>query len=184
MTGGSTSRSTSSGASSTLGKPGTSARTIPVSTRTIACGILSHVARTAAAAPRPAAGSGAGSSRSWASPAGADGPGRSAMLPADDHGTEAFRSALDVGLGPIIAWRHFVVPTAVLVLVLDAGRVPRYDLFLGRALRRSAGQVVGREGLGEHPIDAVGPTAVVLDDFIGNLGHACSCYCREGSLPP
>src|SRR6266568_2177001 len=152
MTGGSTSRSTSSGASSTLGKPGTSARTIPVSTRTIACGILSHLAR----------------------PAAADGPSRSAMLPADDHGTEALRSALDVGLGSIIAWRHFVVPTAVLVLVLDAGRDPRYDLFLGRALGRLAGQVVGREGLGEHPIDAVGPTAVVLDDFIGDLGHACS----------
>src|SRR3984893_15785822 len=80
-------------------------------------------------------------------------------------------SALDVGLGSIIAGRHFVVPTTILVLVRDARRVSPNDLFFRCALRPSAGHVVGREGLGEHPIDPVGPTAVMFDDLIGDLGH-------------
>src|SRR6266702_2544601 len=44
------------------------------------------------------------------------------------------RSALDVGLGSIVACRHFVVPAAILVLVRDARRVSRHDLFLRCAL--------------------------------------------------
>src|ERR1700730_1506771 len=50
MTGGSTRSNTSSGASSTLGKPGTSAKPTPVSTRRIAGGILRRMAMTATAA--------------------------------------------------------------------------------------------------------------------------------------
>src|SRR2546428_2889056 len=50
MTGGSTRSSTSSGASSTVGRPGTSASATPVSTSGIAGGILSRAATTATAA--------------------------------------------------------------------------------------------------------------------------------------
>src|SRR6202030_3838755 len=81
-------------------------------------------------------------------------------------------SALDVGLGSVTSPRHFVVPSAILVLVRDARRVSRDDLLLRRALGRFACHVVGREGLGEPPIDPIGPTAVVLDDLICDLGHA------------
>src|SRR5262250_1963570 len=50
MSGGSTSSSTSSGASSTAGRPGTSASATPVSTSRIELGILSRAAATATAA--------------------------------------------------------------------------------------------------------------------------------------
>ena len=50
MTGGSTSSSTSSGASSTAGRPGISASTTPVSTSRMAGGIFSRAATTATAA--------------------------------------------------------------------------------------------------------------------------------------
>jgi hypothetical protein len=91
-------------------------------------------------------------------------------------------SALDVGLGSIIACRYFVVPMAILVLVRNACRVSRDDLFLCRALRCSAGHVVGREGLGEHPIDPVGLPAVVFDDLIGDLGHASLLKLMDGLI--
>src|SRR2546430_2568323 len=81
-------------------------------------------------------------------------------------------SALDVGLGSIVACRHFIVPATILVLIRDVRRVSWDDLFLRCALRRSAGHVVGRKGLGEPPINPVRPTAVMFDDLIGDLGHA------------
>jgi hypothetical protein len=49
-------------------------------------------------------------------------------------------------------------------------------LFLRRALRRLASEVVGREGLGEHAIGAVSPTAVMFDDLIGDLAHVSLLY--------
>jgi hypothetical protein len=49
---------------------------------------------------------------------------------------------LDVGFGSIIAFRQFVVPMTILVLIGDAGRVSRHDLFLRGALRRFTGHVV------------------------------------------
>ncbi len=53
MTGGKTSSSTTSGASSTAGRPGMSARMTPVSTNRMASGILSRAATTATAATTP-----------------------------------------------------------------------------------------------------------------------------------
>src|SRR5271166_6990495 len=50
MTGGNTRSKTSSGASSSVGKPGTSARATPVSTKRMADGILSRAATSATAA--------------------------------------------------------------------------------------------------------------------------------------
>ena len=67
-------------------------------------------------------------------------------------------SALDVGLGSITAWRRFVVPTTILVFVRNAHRVSRNELLLRCVIRRSASQVMRREGLGEHPIDLIDPT--------------------------
>src|SRR5258705_4080264 len=81
------------------------------------------------------------------------------------------RLAFDVGLGSVTAWRHFIVPATILVLVRDAGRLSRNHLLLRCALRRFASQVVGREGLGEHGTHAVSPTAVMFDDLIGDLAH-------------
>src|ERR1700704_2969139 len=88
-----------------------------------------------------------------------------------ENAVRARRSALDVGLWAIVAARDFIVPTAVLVLVGDAGRDAGDDLFPGGALGRLARQVMGLEGLGVDPIDPVRPPAVMLDDLIGDLGH-------------
>src|ERR1700704_2055854 len=80
-------------------------------------------------------------------------------------------SALDVGLGTIGAFRDLAVPLTLVVLIRDAGRAARHLLLAGGALRRPAGQVVRGISLGEHPVDPVGPAAVMLDDLIGDLGH-------------
>src|ERR1700734_1175658 len=80
-------------------------------------------------------------------------------------------SALDVGLRPVGAGGQLLVPPPVGVFPRDGPGFARYVLFAGGALRRLAGEVVGREGLGEDAVDLVGPAAVVLDDMVGDLGH-------------
>src|ERR1700719_553311 len=82
-----------------------------------------------------------------------------------------FPSSLDIGIGSISAGRQFVVPTPIVVFVRDGCRVPGDDLFPRRALRSRAGQVVARKWFREHPIDAIGPTPIMFDDLVGNLGH-------------
>src|SRR3979409_1339859 len=88
------------------------------------------------------------------------------------HRMRGVASAFDVGLGPVIAGRHLLVPMAILVLVGDAGGLSRNALLLHGALRRLAGAVVRREGFGINPVDPVGPAAVMLDDLVGDSGHA------------
>src|SRR5580700_3703663 len=80
-------------------------------------------------------------------------------------------SALDVGFRPIGACGQLLVPPAVGVFPRDGSGFSRHMLFAGGAFRGLAGEVVGREGLGEDAVDLVGPAAVVLDDMIGDLGH-------------
>ena len=79
--------------------------------------------------------------------------------------------ALDVGLGPIATWRRFVVPTTTFVFVRNIRCVSRNDLLVRRAIRRLASQVMRWKGFGKHPVDAIGPTTVMLDNLVNNLGH-------------
>jgi len=72
--------------------------------------------------------------------------------------------ALDVGLGPIATWRRFVVPTTTFVFVRNIRCVSRNDLLVRCAIRRLASQVMRRKGFGKHPVDAIGPTTVVLNN--------------------
>src|SRR5437660_2474598 len=80
-------------------------------------------------------------------------------------------SPLHFRLRSVIAAGHFVVPTALPILVGDAGSGTGHELFLRGPLRRPPRQVVGRKCLGENPVRAIRPTAVVLDDFVCDLGH-------------
>src|SRR5258707_7765854 len=82
-----------------------------------------------------------------------------------------FPSSLDISIGSISAGRQFVVPTPIVVFVRDGCRLPGDDLFPRRALRSRTGQVVARKWFREHPIDAIGPTPIVFDDLVGDLGH-------------
>src|SRR6266516_3512675 len=69
------------------------------------------------------------------------------------------------------------MPVPILVFVGNARCISRDNLFARSALRRAAGHVVARERLGEHAVYPIGPAAVMLDDFIGDLRHVCSCCC-------
>src|SRR5215213_5661443 len=60
---------------------------------------------------------------------------------------------------------------SVLVLVGDARGFSRHTLSPSRALRRIACLVVRREGLREDPVSPISPTAVVLDNLVGDRGH-------------
>src|SRR3984885_10133621 len=78
-------------------------------------------------------------------------------------------SALDVGFRPIGAGGQLLVPPPVGVFPRDGPGFARHVLFAGGALRGLAGEVVGREWLGEDAVDLVGPAAVMIDDMIGDL---------------
>src|ERR671912_1437954 len=60
---------------------------------------------------------------------------------------------------------------SVLVLVGDARGFSRYAFPPSRPPRRIACLVVRREGLREDPVNPVSPTAVVLDNLVGDRGH-------------
>src|SRR4051794_19369567 len=93
-------------------------------------------------------------------------------------------SALDVRLGPIAASREFVVPATVLVLPGDARGLARHDLLPCRAFRSSVGLIVGGEGLGEDVAHLVGPSAVMFDDLVADLGHEWLLCRSNQSLEP
>src|ERR1700722_13499547 len=61
---------------------------------------------------------------------------------------------------------------AALILVCDASGRSWDDLLPGGTLCRFARQIVGSEGFREYSIDPVGPAAVMLDNLVGDLGHA------------
>src|SRR5215213_8287957 len=93
-------------------------------------------------------------------------------------------SALDVRLGPIAASREFVVPATVLVLPGDARGLARHDLLPCRAFRSSVGLIMGGEGLGEDVAHLVGPSAVMFDDLVADLGHEWLLCRSNQSLEP
>jgi hypothetical protein len=80
-------------------------------------------------------------------------------------------SILDFGNWSIAAVRQLMVPAAVLVLVRDAGRLSWDALFRGGAFSGSAGRSVAWKSLRDNPINTVGPTAVMLNDFVNYMGH-------------
>src|SRR3954470_992272 len=98
--------------------------------------------------------------------------------------TPSRSSALDVRLGPIAASREFGVPATVLVLPGDARGLARHDLLPCRAFRRSVGLIVAGEGLGEDVAHLVGPSAVVFDDLVADLGHEWLLCRSNQSLEP
>src|SRR3954449_9037497 len=91
-------------------------------------------------------------------------------------------SAHDVRLGPIAASREFVVPATVLVLPGDARGLARHNLLSCRAFRSSVGLIMGGEGLGEDVAHLVGPSAVMFDDLVADLGHEW-LLCRSNQSP-
>src|SRR3954452_21627126 len=93
-------------------------------------------------------------------------------------------SVLDVRLGSIAASREFVVPATVLVLPGDARGLARHDLLPCRAFRCSVGIIVGGEGLGEDVAHLVGPSAVMFDDLVADLGHEWLLCRSNQSLEP
>ena len=65
-----------------------------------------------------------------------------------------------------MAIRQLVVPAAVLVLVRDAGRISWDALLCRGVLGSSAGRIVAWRSLRDDPVNAIGPTAIMLNDFV------------------
>src|SRR6516225_7685384 len=78
---------------------------------------------------------------------------------------------LDDGARAVSAAGGFRVPLALVILVLDSFRVAGDFLLLGGRPRRSERLGMGREGFRKHTVDFIGPAAVVLDNFVGDLRH-------------
>src|SRR5215470_9430975 len=63
------------------------------------------------------------------------------------------------------------MPTAIAIFVGNASRLTG-DTLLARGLFRCPVSFrVSRKGLREHAVDAIGPSAIVLDNLIDDLGH-------------
>jgi len=66
--------------------------------------------------------------------------------------------------------RKRTLPTTILVFLRNARRVSRNELLLRCVIRRSASQVMRREGFGEHPIDLIDPTRWAPRSVIWSAG--------------
>ncbi len=94
--------------------------------------------------------------------------------------------ALDVGLGPIAAWRLFFAPTTIFAFVRNIRRNSWNELLLRCTFRCLASQVMRRKSFGIHPVDSIGLTTVVLDNFVNDLGHGSlltPTFCRSPRRP-
>src|SRR5271155_4394723 len=89
-------------------------------------------------------------------------------LPAD---TGPLRSTFNGGFRAIGTAVHLVVPASFLVFVGNVCRLARRGLFARRQSRSLAGQFAGGEGLGVRSISLVRPSAIMLNNFIGNRAH-------------
>src|SRR3954447_7392301 len=78
---------------------------------------------------------------------------------------------LDVGLRAVGARGGLGVPFAVGRLVLDGLGAAGYPLFRRRAPCGGKRGIVTRKALGKRAIDGIGPTAVMLNDFVDDMGH-------------
>src|SRR5690242_20624914 len=77
----------------------------------------------------------------------------------------------NVRMRTIRAARGFRVPLALGIFVLDDLGVARRFLFLRGGLCGPQRGSMSRESLGKNTVDLVGPAAIVLDDFVGDIGH-------------
>src|SRR5262249_532609 len=96
---------------------------------------------------------------------------RASLGPCADETLPRRSSTLDVGLGPIGTGGDFVVPAALLVFPGNRGGLARKNLLAGGALGRFSGLIVSGECFRERAIDPVGPSSIVLDDLVSDLGH-------------
>src|SRR5229473_4718323 len=78
---------------------------------------------------------------------------------------------LDIGLRTVAAGGGFGVPLAVGGFVFDRLGSAGHALLGGGAPGGGKCRGMGRERFGKHAIDGIGPAAVVLDDFVGDVGH-------------
>src|SRR3954466_12445116 len=81
------------------------------------------------------------------------------------------RLVLDVGLGTIAAGCGFGVPLAVGRLVFDGFSTPGHALLGGGPLCSRKRGGMARKGFRECAFDGISPAAIMLDDFVGDMGH-------------
>src|SRR5271167_4426742 len=79
---------------------------------------------------------------------------------------------LDIGFRTVAAGGGLGVPFAVGGLVFDRLGAARHALLGGNPLGGGKRGGMGRERLRKHPIDGIGPAAVMLNDLVGDMGHA------------
>src|SRR5437763_1233193 len=78
---------------------------------------------------------------------------------------------LDVGFRTVATSGGFAVPLAIGRLVFDRLGPPRHALLGGGPpCGRKRHGVIG-EWLGKYAVHRVGPTAIMLNDFVGHMGH-------------
>src|SRR4051812_14558866 len=81
------------------------------------------------------------------------------------------RLVLDIGLGPVAAGGGLGVPFAVRGFIFDHLGASRHPL-LGRGMfGRGKRRGMGRESLRKCAVDGIGPAAIMLNDFVGDIGH-------------
>ena len=68
------------------------------------------------------------------------------------------------------------MPAAGTVLELDRPASPRRTLLLRRSLSGGVSRLVSGEGLRKDIADLVGPSAIVLDDRIGDMAHGVGTF--------
>jgi hypothetical protein len=89
----------------------------------------------------------------------------------------------DIGIWTITSGGCFAVPLAIGSLVLDHLGAPGHALFGSRAPCRRKGDGVISEGFGKYAIDGVSPTAIMLNDFVGDMRHLELVWFFEDTRP-
>src|SRR4051794_13080555 len=81
------------------------------------------------------------------------------------------RRVLDIGLRAVAAGGGLGVPLAVGRLVFDGFSTPGHALLGRGALGSRKRGGVARKGFRECAFDGISPAAIMLDDFVGDMGH-------------
>src|SRR5215208_3350606 len=101
--------------------------------------------------------------------------------PDDEFRRLELPSTFNIGRGTIIALGNFVMPFPGPVFPGDAGGLARLLLFRCRGACSSQGCIMIWKSFGEHVADLIGPTAIMLDNHIGNPGHGELLYARNSA---
>ena len=94
-----------------------------------------------------------------------------ALLAFEGAQVRLLHSTFDRGFWAIGATVDLVVPASFFVLVGNLGCLTRGSLLARSEFGRLAGRFSSREWLGERTVCLIGPTAVVLHNFISNSVH-------------